>query len=108
MMSSITATPSTIRAKGVSMIPRSNMIREITGMLVTAIASPNTSRSAVSFWATPSRLEESMTRNSSRPATKGSTTPTTVTSPTTRVSPRRKTERISAPEANISSSRPIW
>jgi hypothetical protein len=30
------------------------MIREITGMLVTAIAMANTSRSAVRLWAVPS------------------------------------------------------
>src|SRR5438034_11527832 len=36
--SSSTAADSTIRAKGVLRIPRSSMMREITGMLVTAIA----------------------------------------------------------------------
>jgi hypothetical protein len=42
MTSSITAVASTIRANEVSKIPRSNMIREMTGMLVTAIVMEKT------------------------------------------------------------------
>ena len=45
-MSSVTATESTMRANRVDSRLRSCMIREITGMLVTATASPNTSTSA--------------------------------------------------------------
>ena len=46
-MSSITATVSTMRANRVCSSPRSSMIREITGMLVTAMAIENTSANAV-------------------------------------------------------------
>ena len=46
-MSSITATVSTMRANRVCSSPKSSMIREITGMLVTAMAIENTSASAV-------------------------------------------------------------
>jgi hypothetical protein len=44
MTSSTTATPSTIRENGVPSSPRSRMMREITGMLVTAIAIAKISR----------------------------------------------------------------
>ena len=84
------------------------MIREITGMLVTATARPNTSVSAV--WL-PRRSGEpvgSRVMNTSRPARKGTVTPRTVTSPTTRASSGRNAVRISAPEQNIRSRSPSW
>ena len=52
-MSSITATESTMRANRVPSKPMSCMIREITGMLVTAMAIPKTRTSAVRFPAVP-------------------------------------------------------
>ena len=48
-VSSTTATASTTRAKLVCRMPRSNMMREITGMLVTAMASAKTRTSAASL-----------------------------------------------------------
>ncbi len=84
------------------------MMREMTGMLVTAMARLNTSNSAGRLWAAPSRGAESTNLKSTAPATNGHTKPVTVTKPTTRLSPRRNTVRISAPEQNISRNSPSW
>ncbi len=82
------------------------MIREITGMLVTAIAIANTSRSAVRFCAVPSKRVKSMAVNARTPTRNGTTRPATATEDTTRVDDRLMSPRICVPAVNMSSRRP--
>ena len=81
-MSSITATDSTMREKRVPSRPTSCMIREITGMLVTATAIPNTRVSAALLPAVPMKLLTPSTATRPSPAANGSTRPKDAISPT--------------------------
>ena len=82
------------------------MIREITGMLVIAIAIENTSTNDVVFPLGPHRLFWSISCEIPNPATNGMHMPAAKTAPTVRRSPRRNTVRSSDPAMNSSSSRP--
>ena len=107
-MSSATATPSTTRANGVSRMPRSCMILEITGMLVTAMAIAKMSRNEAALACGPHEDRKSRTCSSPSPARKGRTVPVLNTQPTVLFSPRRWPDRIWAPEQNSNKSRPSW
>ena len=106
--SSMTATDSTIWAKRVLSSPRSSMIREITGMLVTAIASAKTSSRAVRLWAVPSYRLKSIAVNAATPATNGSSSPIEAIHPTTRADDRLIRPRICVPAVNMRSRSPSW
>ena len=84
------------------------MIREITGMLVTAIAIAKTSRSAVRFCAVPSKRVKSIAVNAITPTMNGTTSPATATVLTTRVDDRLMSPRICVPAVNMRSRRPSW
>ena len=84
------------------------MIREITGMLVTAIAIANTSSSAVRFCAVPSKRVKSMAVKAATPTRNGTTRPATATEATTRVDDRLMSPRICVPAVNMRSRRPSW
>lgn len=94
MTSSITATIRTIRPKAVSMIPRSIMIREMTGMAATAIASPTT-RAVVTVEPRGPANTPGTSAASAAPAAKGTTSPAAAT-----IAPVRR----SRPPARIRSS----
>jgi hypothetical protein len=85
-MSSATADPSTIRENLVPIRPRSSMIREITGMLVTAKAAANTITSDVRFCAVPSRESRSNVRPAAMPTANGTTVAASVMIPAVRAS----------------------
>ncbi len=87
-MSSMTATDSTMREKRVPSRPVSCMIREITGMLVTATAIPNTRISAAELPAVPMKLLAPSTATSPSPAANGSTRPNDAIRPTVRTALR--------------------
>ena len=108
-MSSSTATDSTTRANRVPSRFRSAMIREITGMLVTAMASAKTSAKATRSSAPPmKRLAPSQLSTSARPARKGSTLPMREMAATGRPSARDMIERSCVPEQYIRRMRPSW
>jgi hypothetical protein len=82
------------------------MIREITGMLVMAIAIANTRKKDPREPAVPSHRRRSSTASAPRPARNGSAIPATLTDRIVRRSPRRRADRISEPAENMSSRRP--
>jgi len=104
--SSTTATPSTMRANAVSRMPRSYMIRVITGMLVMAIAVANTRTKDTEVADGPQKSCSWMSARKPRPARNGRTMPVTVIQATGRASSRLKADRISAPAQNSRRSSP--
>jgi hypothetical protein len=90
------------------MMPRSVMIREITGMLVTAIARAKTSTKAVRLPAGPRKRSVSYSLRNPRPARNGTTLPSAAIPAVALPSRRERIERSSAPEQYISSSSPSW
>ena len=84
------------------------MIREMTGMLVTAMAKANTRVKLNWSPAGPRKRLVSYTATKASPARNGTTLPATAMPSTLRRSARPSSDRSSAPEQNISSSRPSW
>ena len=90
------------------MIPRSSMMREITGMLVMAIAMPNAITNAASVDADPRSVWKCSVHTATRPAAKGTAIPTRLIHATACRSERWNNPRISAPALNMRSNSPSW
>jgi hypothetical protein len=106
--SSRTATDSTTRANRLPRMPRSAMIREMTGMLVTAMARAKTSPKENRSSAGPRKRPVSYRPRNASPARNGMTLPTTAIPRTGLRSSRERRARSSVPEQYISRSRPNW
>ncbi len=89
-------------------MPRSCMIFEITGMLVTAMAIAKMSRNEAALACGPHEDRRSRTCSSPSPAKKGRTVPVVKIQPTVLFSPRLWVALICAPEQNSNNSRPSW
>ena len=83
-------------------------MREMTGMLVTATAAPNTSVSDQVLCAGPSSEEMSTKRVAAMPAANGTTSPAAVMTALVLAQCAGSIEPNSAPALNRRSSRPIW
>ena len=104
----MSATVRTMRANAVRIKPRSTRIREITGMLVTAIPHENTMSSDVWFAAEPIKPPGLSTSKKAAPAANGMRLPISAISDVVRPSPRRRWDRRVAPAQYIRSNCPSW
>ena len=101
------AQPSTILAKRVSIIPRSIKILEITGIEVTATATPMTSWNASVLPALPIRKLRSNMTGAAKPSPNGSAVAATSTTRMVLRSSRDRFRWIRKPEVNSSRTSPI-
>ena len=107
-MSSSTAVPSMRLAKRVCRMPRSEKIRVITGIDVTATAEAKTNESAPLLSALPSRDPVGMTREIPSAIANGRAVPRLSSQAVSFRFSRPRTFRTCAPETNIRNSSPSW